>query len=117
MGRALSCGRPCRGDGCLIEGATVALDITFTLGDGRVLLLWRAFPRGILGFRASRSKTAACRGFKSPPQPARHLGAELPWEFREPRCGSRGRAPPGRRPRARFLAPLREGAGLRPATT
>ena len=27
---ALSCGRPYRGHGCLIEGATVALDITFT---------------------------------------------------------------------------------------
>ena len=40
--------------------------------------LWRAFPRGILGFRASRSKTAAFRGSESSPQPARHLGAERP---------------------------------------
>ena len=35
---------------CLGERATASLDITLTVRNGRVMLLWRSFPRGLMGF-------------------------------------------------------------------
>jgi len=42
-----------------------ALEVTVTPRNRGVLLLWRAFPRGILGFRASRSKKRHFEGLKA----------------------------------------------------
>ena len=82
------------------------------LRNSRVSLLWRAFARGILGFRISRPETAAFRGSDGSPQAARNMGGALPGEFRKPRRAGRRGDRTHRRPRARCRAALRTGHPL-----
>src|SRR5205823_8278146 len=97
---------------CLIEGATAAVDITIAIRNGRVSLLWRTFPRGILGFRISRPETAAFRGSGRSPQTARDMGGALPGEFRQPRGTGGRRDRTNRGSRIRGHATVRAGHTL-----